>query len=172
MRLALLLVAVAFACVAPARADVVDDAFLSAFETFEAAHRGLGAALFDVDTAAYRDALSLQTYSSPFWGEALRLDIVRGAAEGACAQFAAYVSLPPQAGAVPLVVCPQFVNSGTPALRTLTVLHEVVHAVAGPDECRAMAFAAHVEQRATGRFTPVDRYWQANNCDASRFSLP
>jgi len=35
-----------------------------------------------------------------------------------------------------------------------------------------MAFAARVEQAATGRFTPVGAYWQASRCAASAFSLP
>ena len=35
-----------------------------------------------------------------------------------------------------------------------------------------MAFAAEVERLATGRFTPVDRYWHSNGCAGSAFSLP
>jgi hypothetical protein len=94
------------------------------------------------------------------------------AGTGSCQRFAAYVRLPPEDGKVELVFCPQFVNEGTPALRRLTILHEMVHVVAGPDECRAMAFAAHIENLATGGFTPVDPYWRANNCADSGFNLP
>jgi hypothetical protein len=35
-----------------------------------------------------------------------------------------------------------------------------------------MAYAARIQSLATGRFTPVDAYWQANNCAGSAFSLP
>jgi hypothetical protein len=73
---------------------------------------------------------------------------------------------------VRLTLCPQFSEEGSRELRRLTVLHEMVHVVAGPDECRAMAFAARIEHLATGSFTPVDRYWQANGCDRSGFGLP
>ena len=71
-----------------------------------------------------------------------------------------------------LVLCPQFFSDGADALRVLTVLHEMVHAVAGPDECQAMAFAARVEHAATGQFTPVDAYWQASGCEGSAYRLP
>ena len=157
---------------APARADVVTDALNGAIAAYDRAGPSLPAIQFGVDTAAYRDALVMGRFTSPHWNEPLVLDLREGDAGGACARFAAHVILPPQNGAVTLVLCPQFVQTGTPALRTLTILHEMVHAVAGPDECRAMAFAAHVEQLATGTHTPVDRYWSANNCAGSGFSLP
>jgi hypothetical protein len=156
----------------PARADAVDDALEGAFSLYEAVYPGLAATEAGIDTAAYRDALTLGRFTSPEWGTPLRLDVVRGNAGGACSRFAAYVDLPPANGAVRLVVCPEFFESGTPELRRLTVLHEMVHAVAGPDECRAMAFAARIEQLGTGTHTPVDRYWRANGCTSSAFRLP
>jgi hypothetical protein len=73
---------------------------------------------------------------------------------------------------VSLVICPQFSAEGSNSLRALTILHEMVHVVAGPNECRAMAFAARIEKLATNRFTDVSRYWQANKCEGSGFSLP
>ena len=63
-------------------------------------------------------------------------------------------------------------NAVFDALRTLTILHELVHVVAGPNECRAMAFAARIENLASGHFTDVSRYWQANSCNNSGFRLP
>jgi len=44
--------------------------------------------------------------------------------------------------------------------------------VAGSNECQAMAFAALIEQLATGSFTPVTRYWEANGCAGSGYALP
>lgn len=158
--------------ITPARADVIDDAVNNAIAAFERASPTLGATQFGVDTQAYRDALVLGRFSSSHWAEPLALNLVRSAGGGNCTRFAAYVTLPPQQGTVTLTLCPQFVDSGTPALRTLTILHEMVHVVAGPDECRAMAFAAQIEQLSTGTTTPVDRYWQANSCASSGYQLP
>lgn len=158
--------------IAPARADVIDDAVNNAIAAFERASPGLGASPFGVDAQAYRDALVLGRFSSSHWGEPVALNLVRSAGGGNCTRFAAYVTLPPQNGTVTLTLCPQFLDSGTLALRTLTILHEMVHVVAGPDECRAMAYAAQIEQLATGTTTPVDRYWQANNCTNSGYRLP
>ncbi|SFV37968.1 hypothetical protein SAMN05216456_3194 [Devosia crocina] len=166
-----------FLCLAvnlvPARAGSVDTAFSGAIGQFEAAFPHLPAELFGVDTATYRDALTLRRFASAHWGSPVALRVEEGtAANPSCARFAAFVRLPPQSGEVSLVLCPQFHTPGADALRTLTVLHELVHVVAGPDECRAMAFAAQVEHLATGQFTDVARYWNANGCGRSGFALP
>ena len=156
-----------------ARADAISTALNDAIAAFTAARPELPAELAGVDVAAYGDALATGRFTSTHWGGEVALDLYENAdAGGACARFAAYVRLPPQDGTVRLTLCPQFSAEGTRELRRLTVLHEMVHVVAGPDECRAMAFAARIEQAATGGFTPVDRYWQANGCVGSRFILP
>ena len=77
-----------------------------------------------------------------------------------------------QNAVVPLVVCPRFFTPGADELRELTILHEMVHVVAGTNECQAMAFAARVQHAATGRFTPVDGYWRASGCESSQYRLP
>ena len=156
----------------PARADAVQIAFNDAIAVFEQARTRLGATRFGVDIAAYRDALTLGQFTSAHWGGSMTVALKTGGTGSGCARFAAYVPLPPRDGVVPLVICRQFSEEGTPELRRLTILHEMVHVVAGADECRAMAFAAEVEKLATGSFTPVDRYWQANGCDGSAFRLP
>ncbi|MHA6299728.1 hypothetical protein [Devosia sp. CAU 1758] len=155
------------------RADALDTALNDAIAAFERARPALSTETFGVDVPAYGDALILGQFSSAYWGGivALALEHPRKAG-GSCARFAAYVQVPPQNGVVTFVTCPQFRTEGTNALRRLTVLHEMVHIVAGSDECRAMAFAAKVEMLATGSFTPVERYWRANDCDASPYSLP
>lgn len=158
---------------APARADAISTAFNDAMAAFTAASPQLSVQLAGVDVVAYGQALSSGRFASGHWGEEIVLDLHESADNGgSCARYAAYVHLPPRDGAVRLTLCPQFSEEGTRELRRLTVLHEMVHVVAGPDECRAMAFAARIEQLATGSFTPVDRYWQANGCDSSGFSLP
>lgn len=173
MRFCLTLFILALFSLAPARADMADAAFDRAIDQFEKALPQLPAELFGVDVAAYRDALSLRTFSSRHWGGTIRLKIEQGSeTTGSCNRYAAFVRLPPENGRVTLVLCPQFSSAGADALRRLTVLHELVHVVAGPNECRAMAFAAHIEKLATGGFTDVTRYWQANNCAGSGFSLP
>jgi hypothetical protein len=159
--------------ISPIRADAVGTALNDAIIAFERARPGLGMVAFGVDVAAYGDALLLGRFSSSHWGGTVVLDLEHpDEPAGACARFAAYVRLPPQNGTVTLVTCPQFRTDGTNALRRLTLLHEMVHVVAGPDECQAMAFAARVEMLATGSFTPVERYWRANDCDASGYELP
>jgi hypothetical protein len=173
MRFCLILLSVFVLGLAPARADVVDSAFSNAIDQFERAMPRLPDTLFGVDVPAYRDALTLRRFSSPHWGSTVELRVVRdGRGEQSCTRYAAFVRLPPSNGKLTLVLCPQFDTKGADALRTLTVLHEMVHVVAGKDECRAMAFAARIEFLATGAFTPVGRYWQANRCESSGFSQP
>jgi hypothetical protein len=157
---------------APARADAVQTALNEAIAAFEQAEARLGSGAFGVDVDAYRDALTSGRFSSLHWGGDITLALEDGDGTAGCARFAAYVRLPPRGGTIWLVFCPQFSSQGTPALRRLTVLHEMVHVVAGADECRAMAFAARVEMLATGTFTPVERYWRNNDCAGSGFSLP
>jgi hypothetical protein len=172
MRFCLVLLFLA-ASLIPARADVIDTAFDHAIHQFETALPQLPAELFGVDIAAYRDALTLRSFSSPHWGGTTRLSITSGSkTTGSCDRYAAFVRLPPENGRVTLTLCPQFLTPGADGLRTLTVLHEIVHVVAGPNECRAMAFAARIEKLATGAFTDVTRYWQANKCEGSAFRLP
>lgn len=172
MRFCLVLLVFAFGLL-PARADVIDTAFDSAIAQFETARKNLPAELFGVDVSAYRAALTFRNFDSSYWGGTVNLNVeTRSEASNSCSRFAAFVRLPPTDGQVSLIFCPQFSTDGADALRRLTILHEMVHVVAGPDECRAMAFAARIEQEATGSFTPVDRYWQANDCASSGFSLP
>ncbi len=152
---------------------MLDRALDTAIATFEAAHPHLAPGEMGVDVAAYRDALTLQRFASAHWGGTVTVDIaIRETRTGSCTRFAAFIRIPPENGTVRLVLCPQFFSDGADDLRVLTLLHEMVHAVAGPDECRAMAFAARVEQAAAGRFTPVDAYWQANGCADSGYKLP
>ncbi|WP_332687120.1 hypothetical protein [Devosia sp.] len=171
------IIAIAFAlCASPATAQdsvLLDRALDAAIATFEQALPGLDATEAGVDVAAYRDALTLQHFSSGAWGKDMALDIsIRDRAEGSCGRFAAFVRVPPENGSVRLVLCPQFFTPGADVLRELTILHELVHVVAGTDECQAMAFAARVEQAARGAFTPVDAYWQASGCGRSAYTLP
>lgn len=152
---------------------MLDQALDTAIATFEAARPHLDQSKIGVDTAAYSDALTFRRFASTHWGGTVTVDIaIRETRTGSCTRFAAFMRIPPENGAVRLVLCPQFFSDGADDLRVLTLLHEMVHAVAGPDECRAMAFAARVEQAAAGRFTPVDAYWQANGCADSGYKLP
>ena len=151
---------------------MLDEAFDAAIATFERALPRLDATP-GVDVAAYRDALTARRFQSELWDGSVTLDLVmRETPDGSCARFAAFVLIPPEHGSVRLVLCPQFFTPGADALRELTVLHEMVHVVAGADECRAMAFAAGIEQAAKGAFTPVDAYWRASGCEGSGFRLP
>ena len=171
-----LLLVLAILCPGPAMAAdraMLNRALDAAIATFEAARPHLGTNEFGVDVRAYRDALTLLRFQSGHWGGAVTVNLVTSdKVDGDCGRFAAFVRIPPDQGVVPLVFCPQFFSPGADALRELTVLHEMVHVVAGPGECRAMAFAARVEQAAHGRFTPVARYWQASGCDGSEDRLP
>jgi hypothetical protein len=160
----------------PTHADenaVLERALARATATFEAALPHLAASEFGVDVAAYRDALTLGQFASSHWGGTVTLTTaIRDSATGSCGRYAAFVRIPPENGTVSLVICPQFFTNGADDLRRLTVLHEMVHVVAGSDECQAMAFAARVEMAASGRFTPVDAYWSASGCAGSGFRLP
>ena len=172
-RLILLIAAIAASPALGQDRATVSRAFDGAIAIFDAALPGLATSETGVDVAAYHDALRLQPFSSAHWGGPIRLETeIRAEPTGSCGRFAAFVRIPPENGTVRLVFCPQFFAEGTDGLWALTVLHEMVHVVAGPDECRAMAFAARVEQAARGSFTPVDRYWRASGCDASAYRLP
>ena len=161
MRHLLSLILLAFA--ATAAAGEPWPAVNRAVALFEAARPGLPSTLHGVDREQYRAALT----------QGQGVNLVTGSdPANRCERFAAYALLPAQNGVVRLVFCPRFFSDGSDELRALTVLHEMVHVVAGPDECRAMAFAAAVEQRANGRYTPVDAYWRANGCEGSGFTLP
>ena len=152
---------------------LLERAHANAIASFEQARRTLGPMVFEVDLSTYGDALARQRFDSAYWGGRITVDfLIRETAEGSCARFAAFVRLPPEEGRLALVFCPQFFSPDADGLRRLTVLHEMVHVVAGPDECRAMAFAAAIEQAAHGHFTPVDTYWRAHNCAASAYHLP
>lgn len=156
-----------------AYADVIDDTFADARAAFQIAAPQLSRTVFGVDVTAYGEALSSAQFTSSHWGQPAELVVTTpDSAGGSCKRFAAYVRIPPENGRVTMVVCPQFRTGGAAELRRLTILHELVHVVAGSDECRAMAFAAQIELLATGTYTPVDRYWSANTCQTSRFSLP
>lgn len=164
-------------CLVPAaQADdqaVLDRAMDGALGQLERALPQLDATLFGVNVAAYHDALALRPFSGGSWAGQNVVDLtIRGEASGSCSRYAAFVRLPPVDGRVPLVLCPQFFTPGADELRVLTVLHEMVHVVAGRDECQAMAVAARVEQLARGTFTPVDAYWRANGCATTRYRLP
>ena len=130
----------------PARADpAIVAAFQRAIAAFDRAEPALGAEAFGVNVKTYREALSRRQFSSDFWGGAVQLDVVRrDTPDGSCSRYAAFVRSPPENGVLGLIICPEFLTPGTEALRALTILHEMVHVVAGPDECRAMAFAARV----------------------------
>ena len=144
-----------------------------AITQFEAARPRLGQSLSGVDIGAYGDALYRHRFAGGAWpGQtALTFDI-RPDNSGSCNRFAAFVRIPPQDGVVALVLCPEFFSAGADSLRQLTILHEMVHVVAGRDECQAMAFAARIEQMAGGDYTPVDSYWQAQNCSGGPYRLP
>lgn len=151
---------------------MLDEAFRAAQKTFERALPGMGETQFGVDIEDYGNALLAKRFTSSHWKGAVTLKTEMGDGKGSCSRFAAFVRIPPNQGVVTLVLCPQFFTKGADALRELTILHEMVHVVAGPDECRAMALAALIQQRATGKFTPVDGYWTASGCEGGRFRLP
>jgi hypothetical protein len=169
-------VGLALALVQPAQASdlaVLERALSAATDTFEQALPKLSSTEFGVDVAAYRDALTMQRFRSSYWGGTVDLALdMRAEASGSCGRFAAFVRVPPENGTVRLTLCPQFFSPGADALRELTILHEMVHVVAGTDECQAMAFAAKVEMAAKGAFTPVDAYWRASGCEGGRYALP
>ena len=153
--------------------DLIDDALQSAARTFERAAGQLDAVSMGISKADYGDALTKGRFASSQWDATLDVRVARNDSErGLCAGFAAYVTPAIEQGAVVLTICPQFFSPGADALRETTVLHEMVHVVAGPDECRAMAYTAQIQVLASGAFQPVHDYWNKNNCDASRYRLP
>ncbi|MDB5535377.1 MAG: hypothetical protein JWP26_301 [Devosia sp.] len=153
--------------------DLVENALRAAARTFERALPQLDAVTMGVPTQEYHDALVQRRFASSLWATALDVQLVTNESEqGLCAGFAAYVTPAIQQGAVSLVICPRFFSPGADALRETTILHEMVHVVAGTDECQAMAFTARIQKLATGSFQPVSEYWTRNKCNASRYRLP
>jgi hypothetical protein len=153
----------------PAFADgaTLRRAIADAVTAFETARPALGSVVAGVDVARYGAALIERRVGSG------SVDyVLSGADDPGCARFAAYVAPVDGSASRFVFVCPRFFSPGADALRRLTILHELVHVVSDADECRAMAFAAAIEQASTGRFTAVDTYWRRNGCETSRFSLP
>jgi len=164
-------------CLMPgARADdqaLLYRALATALALAERALPALDSSAFGVDVDDYLAALRLQPFASVVWGGDIQVELqIRSEPSGSCSRYAAFVRMPPEQGRLPLVLCPQFFTPDADDLRVLTVLHEMVHVVAGRDECQAMAFAATIEELATGAATPVDAYWAASNCAQSPYSLP
>jgi hypothetical protein len=153
--------------------DLIDAALRSAARTFERAAGQLDGVSMGVSKAEYGDALTRGRFASAAWSATLDVRVARNESEhGLCAGFAAYVTPAIEQGAIVLTICPRFFLPGADALRETTVLHEMVHVVAGPDECRAMAYTAQIQVLASGTFQPVRDYWNKNNCQASRYRLP
>lgn len=171
--LAVLLLAFSIIPVHAGDPGLLNAAFDRATRTFERALPQLPRELFGVDVAQYHDGLKRLRFASTRWGGTVRVEReIRPEASGSCGRFAAFVRVPPQDGAVRLVLCPQFFTPRADSLRELTILHEMVHVVAGTDECQAMAFAAAVQQAATGAFTPVTAYWRSSKCAGTDYNLP
>lgn len=147
--------------------ELLDRALQSARQSFERAASQLGASIMGVDTAAYGEAIRHRRVGS----RAIHF-VIQETANGSCARFAAYVGKVEGSDDAYLFLCPQFFSPGADALRETTILHELVHVIAGPDECRAMSYTAHLQMLAAGVFQPVALYWQAHDCSASRYSLP
>ncbi|MDB5528351.1 MAG: hypothetical protein JWR51_1454 [Devosia sp.] len=153
--------------------DMIENALRAAARTFERALPGLDAVSMGVPTQEYHDALVQRRFASSLWGAPLDVQLVTNESErGLCSGFAAYVTPAIQQGAVSLVICPRFFSPGADELRQTTMLHEMVHVVAGTNECQAMAFTARIQKLATGSFQPVSDYWTRNKCNASRYRLP
>ncbi|HTM79170.1 MAG TPA: hypothetical protein VL133_16270 [Devosia sp.] len=152
---------------------MIDDAMRAAARSFARAKPGLDAISMGVSSAEYGAALSQRRFQSSLWGRVLAVEVaVKDSGRGLCAGFAAYVTPAIEQGAVALALCPQFFSPGADALRETTMLHEMVHVVAGPDECRAMAYTAQIQMLASGAFQPVGPYWVRHKCDASGYRLP
>ncbi|KKB77282.1 hypothetical protein VW29_18075 [Devosia limi DSM 17137] len=152
---------------------MLDRALNGAVHTFEQAMGTLEAAAIGVDIPAYSDALKRHRFYSSRWDMELDVNFaIRSAEDQRCERFAAYVMPAIDSGAVNVMLCPKFFSAGADALRETTILHEMVHVVAGTDECQAMAFTAQVQFIASGRFQAVAHYWDKNRCARSAFSLP
>lgn len=152
---------------ASANEPMLDAALRSARDILADATPQLAASTMGVDAAAYSAALIDKRAPNG------RLQfVIQERGNGSCSKFAAYVGRVEGSNDTFLFLCPQFFSPGADRLRVTTLLHEVVHVVAGPDECRAMAYTAHLEMLAEKRFQPVDAYWRSNDCAASRYGLP
>ena len=164
------------ACVPPAGAQgwaMLDQALAGAAQSFASAQGRLGSNSMGIDTDTYSDAIGQLRFRPPGGkAEVAVLFKEQDGADARCARFAAYVIPAPQDGTATIHLCPQFFRSGTDALRQTTILHEMVHVVAGPDECLAMAYTAQVQVLATGSFQPVTGYWSQSGCETSSYKLP
>lgn len=152
---------------------LLDRALADAVQTFAKAQGALGSSSMGVPTAAYAQALrQLRFVPSSGSGEVQVAFQAQGEGDKACTRFAAYVIPNPAADTITINLCPQFFDSGTDALRQTTILHEMVHVVAGPGECMAMAYTAQLQFLATGAFQPVTNYWRQSGCGSSAYRLP
>lgn len=167
-----LLAALALVVPAWAQQSVLDRALRDAVATAENASAGLGRSAFGVDTAAYLRALRDHVVIGAD-GQSVPVHfVVEQSAAGSCQKFAAYVLAVANDPGKYVFICPQFFTPGADRLRETTLLHELVHVVAGRDECQAMAFTARLQFLASGSFQPVAKYWADSQCEVSRYRLP
>lgn len=157
---------------AVAQQDVLDRALADASATAHKASAQLGRTEFGVDTAAYLRAVQQRVFVQPD-GQIVPIHfVIEGKASGSCQKFAAYVVPVANDPGKYVFICPQFFTPGADRLRETTLLHELVHVVAGRDECQAMALTARVQYLASGSFQSVAKYWADSQCEASRYRLP
>ncbi|HTN60421.1 MAG TPA: hypothetical protein VL147_02560 [Devosia sp.] len=153
--------------------DLIEAALRAATRSFTRALPQLDAVSMGVRSAEYGAALRQRQFRSSLSGSMLDVRVeIAGSERGLCAGYAAYVTPAIAQNAMILTICPRFFSPGADGLRETTILHEMVHVVAGPDECRAMAYTAQIQLLSSGGFTPVDAYWARNNCAASAYRLP
>ncbi|MEO5806990.1 hypothetical protein [Devosia sp.] len=154
---------------AQAQQSVLDRALADAARTLARAMPKLNAVELGIPMASYKKALTrrLVRFNGATANAPISFVFAREG-EGSCDRFVAYVRGPGAA----MYLCPKFFSRGADAQRETTILHEMVHIVAGPDECLAMAFTARVQFVASGTFQPVAQYWAANGCPQSKYALP
>lgn len=157
---------------AVAQQDVLNRALADAAATARQASDRLGAKEFGVDTAAYLEALERRVFTRPDGHSVPVRFVIETSASGSCQKFAAYVVPVANDPGKYVFLCPQFFTPGADRLRETTLLHELVHVVAGRDECQAMAFTARLQFLASGSFQPVAKYWADSQCATSRYRLP
>lgn len=130
---------------------------------------------WNIDPEIYRSALNQGEFYAPYWSKSVKVKYVIGTNDTPlCDTSKAYVEheeLNSRELVSTLVVCPGFFTYPHMQYQAETILHELVHVVTGPDECRAFAYAYTIIYFALSEATLNERLWSHYNCDSSTYNI-
>lgn len=130
--------------------------------------------IWNIDPALYSQALNDNSFYAPHWDQIVKIDyIIETESTGTCAGAYAYVrhqETGPNQLSASIHICPYFFEASS-YVKLETILHEMVHALTGVGECRAMAYTFALTQFGMGIAYLDEAVWAKNNCETSDYNI-